>query len=123
MHWIVWPNIRTRLNASQIVKNKNAIIENGRTDRSLVCSLFLIMNTAPSDASTSPNSRGWCDQEISPSIPKRSCDRESPNPEMVWIIDPIITSRIPVFRDPETDFLYNRILPRTALIAEIVTPV
>ena len=102
---MVWPTIKTRLNANQIVKNKNAIIENGKINRSLVCSLFLIIKTAPSEANTSPNSRGWCDQEINPSIPKRSWDKESPNPEMIWIIEPIITSWIPVFRNPDTDFL------------------
>ena len=37
---MVCPKIKTKLKTSQIVKNKNVIIEKGRRDFSFVCSLF-----------------------------------------------------------------------------------
>jgi hypothetical protein len=79
----VCPKNKTRLKINQVLKNKNAIIENGRNILSLVCSLFFNIKTAPNDARTSPNSSGWCDHEINPSIPKRSWDKESPKPETI----------------------------------------
>ena len=66
-----------------MLKNKKATIENGRNILSLVCSLFFKIKTAPKDARTSPNSSGWCDHEIKPSIPNRSWDSESPKPETI----------------------------------------
>ena len=66
---MVWPNIRIKLKISQVVKNKNATIENGISIPSFVRSLFFSIKTPPSDARTSPSSKGWWDQEINPSIP------------------------------------------------------
>ena len=120
---MVWPKVRTRLKINHVAKNKNAIIENGRNIFNLVCSLFLIIKTPPKDASTKPNSSGWWDQEINPSIPKRSWDIESPNPEIIWIIEPPITSFIPVFNEPCTDFLNSSKQPMTAAKVVMNTPV
>ena len=123
MHWMVWPKVKTKLKSNQVVKNKNAMIEKGRNNFSFVCSLFFIIKTPPKDARTRPSSRGWWDQEISPSIPNRSWDKESPNPEIIWIAEPAITSLIPVFSDPRTDFLSNNKHPMTAAKLVIKTPV
>jgi len=120
---MVWPNINTRLKSSQVVKNKNAIIEKGRNALSLVCSLFFNINIPPKDARTSPNSNGWWDQDISPSIPNTSWDNESPKPETIWRIEPVITSLIPDFREPWTDFLNINIHPIIAAQLVIETPV
>ncbi len=105
-----------------MLKNKNAIIENGKNTLSLVCSLFFNIKTAPSDARTSPNSSGWCDHEINPSIPNRSWDKESPKPEMICKTEPTMTSLIPVLREPWTDFLIIRIIPIIAAQLVIETP-
>lgn len=69
---MVCPKNKIRLKTSQVVKNRNAIMEKGKRTPSLVCSLFFNIKTAPNDARTNPNSSGWCDHEINPSIPKRS---------------------------------------------------
>ena len=114
MHCIVCPNIKNKLKISQVAKNKKATIEKGRNVLSLVYSLFFNIKTAPNDASTNPNSSGWCDHEINPSIPKTSWDKESPKPEKIWIRDPTITNLIPVFREPWTDFLNIKMQPITA---------
>jgi len=97
-------------------------MENGKNTLSLVCSLFFNIKTAPKDASTSPNSSGWWDHEINPSIPKTSWDNESPKPETIWSIEPTMTSLIPVFREPWTDFLINSIIPIIAAQLVIETP-
>ncbi len=55
---MVCPKNRMRLKISQVVKNKNVIIENGRNALSFVCSLFFIIKTPPNDTRTSPNSSG-----------------------------------------------------------------
>lgn len=120
---MVCPKIRTKLKTSQVVKNKKVTIENGSKILSLVFSLFFKIKTPPNDAKTKPNSSGWWDQDINPSIPKTSWDSESPNPEIIWRIEPIITSLIPVLREPWTDFWINRIAPIIAAIAVIETPV
>ena len=122
MHWIVWPKVKTILKINQVAKNKNAIIEKGKKNFNLVCSLFLMIKTAPNDARTKPSSRGWWDHEISPSIPKRSWDNESPNPEIIWIIEPTITNLIPVFREPWTDFLKSNKQPIVAAKVVMNTP-
>jgi len=88
-----------------------------------VCSLFFIIKTPPNDTRTSPNSSGWWDQDINPSIPKRSWDKESAKPEINWIIVPTITSMIPVLRDLWTDFLNKRMQPMNAAQLVIDTPV
>ncbi len=119
---MVCPNIRTKLKISQVVKNKNATIENGRNALSFVCSLFFIIKTPPNDARTSPNSSGWWDQDINPSIPKMSWDKESAKPEINWITEPMMTSMIPILRDPRTDFLNKRIQPMIAAQLVIDTP-
>ena len=120
---MVCPNIRTKLKISQVVRNKNAIIENGRNALSFVCSLFFIIKTPPNDTRTSPNSSGWWDQDINPSIPNASWDKESAKPEINWITEPIMTSIIPVLRDRWTDFLNNKIQPMNAAQLVIDTPV
>ena len=104
---MVWPKVRTRLKINQVVKNKNAIIEKGRNIFNFVCSLFFIIKTPPKDARTKPSSRGWWDQEISPSIPNRSWDKESPKPEIICTIEPAITSLIPVFNDAKDKIVIN----------------
>ena len=88
-----------------------------------MCSLFLIIKTAPKEARTKPNSSGWWDHEIKPSIPNKSWERESPNPEIICIIEPAITSLIPVFNDPWTDFLNNNKQPIAAAKVVMNTPV
>lgn len=82
-----------------------------------------MIKTPPNDARTNPNSSGWCDQDINPSIPKTSWDKESPNPEIIWVIEPIMTSLIPVLREPWTDFLNKRIHPIIAAQQVDETPV
>ena len=123
IHCIVWPKVKTKLKSNQVTKNKNAIMEKGRNNFNLVCSLFFIIKTAPKDARIKPNSSGWWDKETNPSIPNISWDNESPNPETIWMIDPAITSLIPVFRDPWTDFLSNNKQPIAAAKVVIKTPV
>ena len=120
---MVWPKVKTKLKINQVAKNKNAIMEKGRNNFSFVCSLFFIIKTPPNDARTRPNSSGWWDQEINPSIPNRSWDKESTNPEIIWIIEPVITSLIPVFNEPCTDFLNNNKHPITAAKLVMKTPV
>ncbi len=120
---MVWPKVKTKLKINHVAKNKNATIEKGRNDFNFVCSLFFIINTPPKDARTKPSSRGWWDQEINPSIPNRSWDNESANPEIIWIIEPAITSLIPVFNDPCTDFLNNSKHPIAAAKLVMKTPV
>ena len=105
-----------------MLKNKKATIENGRNTLSFVYSLFFKINTAPNDASTRPNSSGWCDHEINPSIPKRSWDKESPKPETICKTEPTMTSLIPVLREPWTDFLIIKIDPIIAAQVVIETP-
>jgi len=105
-----------------VLKNKNATIENGRKTLSFVCSLFFNIRTAPRDAITRPNSSGWCDHETNPSIPNTSWDTESPKPETICNTEPTITSLIPVFKDPRTDFLINSIIPIIAAHVVIETP-
>ena len=74
---MVLPKIKTRLKTSQVVKNKNEIIEKGRNTLSFVFSRFFNIRNPPNADKTRPNSSGWCDQEIKPSIPKTSCEIES----------------------------------------------
>ena len=110
----MWPIINIKLNPSQVVKKINEIIEKGRNILSFVCSLFFNIRNPPNEANTKPISNGWCDHEIKPSIPYTSWDKESPNPEIIWIPAPIITSLIPVFRDLLTDLFSKSILPINA---------
>ncbi len=119
---MVCPKIRIKLKISQIVRNKNVTIENGRNALSFVCSLFFIIKTPPNDTRTSPNSSGWWDQDINPSIPKRSWDKESAKPESNWTTVPTITSIIPVLRDLWTDFLNKRMQLMNAAQLVIDTP-
>jgi len=120
---MVCPKIRNKLKISQVVKNKNVTIENGRNTLSFVCSLFFNIKTPPNDARTSPNSSGWWDQDTNPSIPNMSWDKESPKPEINWITEPIITSLIPVLRDLRVNFLNKRIQPMMAAQTVRDTPV
>ena len=114
--------IRTRANILNDNIIKNAIIEKGKNVLSFVCSLFFNIKTAPNDARTSPNSSGWCDHEINPSMPKISWDIESPKPDIIWTIDPAMTSFIPVFREPWIDFLSISMQPMIAAQLVIDTP-
>ena len=105
---MICPKIRTKLKINQVVKNTNATIEKGRNALSFVWSLFFNIKTPPNEASTNPNSSGWWDQDINPSIPNTSWDKESPKPEIIWIIEPAITSLIPVLREWLTNFFSNK---------------
>ncbi|CAD6368438.1 hypothetical protein NMT12_100067 [metagenome] len=57
---------------SQVVKNKNEIIEKGSNTFSFVFSRFFKIKNPPNADTINPNSRGWWDQEIKPSIPNTS---------------------------------------------------
>ena len=120
---MVWPNINTRLNTNQVVKNKNEIIENGRSTLSFVFSRFFNIKNPPKADKTKPNSRGWWDQEIKPSIPKTSWESESAYPDTIWISEPISTRIIPFLREFLVEFRSKRIVPIIAAQLVIETPV
>ena len=54
----MWPKIKTRLKTSQVVKNKNEIIEKGRNTLSFVFSRFFNIRNPPNADKTRPNSSG-----------------------------------------------------------------
>ncbi len=74
---MVFPNNKLKLNPIQLIDRINVIIEIGRNlEKFLVLGSLKIRN-APSALKTRPSSSGRWDNDTRPSIPNKSCDKES----------------------------------------------
>ena len=98
------------------------MIENGKSALRLVFWQDFIIKNPPSADKTIPISSGWCVNDKRPSIPNISWDMESPKPETICIIEPIITSCNPRFRIPLVEFFINKLTENRDATPTIVTP-
>lgn len=102
--------------------SRKVTIANGKNVLRLEFWLDFIIKNPPNADKTIPISSGWCVKDNKPSIPNISWDMESPKPETIWIMEPIMTSCNPRFRIPWMEFFINKLIENKDATATIATP-